>query len=390
MILPPATLGILGGGQLGRFFVRTARELGYRTWVLDPDGASPAGRIADRHLAAGYDDTDALDELGRACAAVTTEFENVPAAALDRLAATTIVRPGSASVAVCQDRIAEKAFLSDHGFDPAPHAAIHDEADLVDLPSTLFPGIVKTARLGYDGRGQVSVGGPGEVPAALAAIGGGPAVLERRVPLDVELSVVLARDAAGAVRAFPPSENRHVGGILDTSVVPARIDGVILDEAVAVASAVAAALDHVGTLGVEFFVSDGRLLVNELAPRPHNSAHHTLDACTTDQFEQQLRALCGLPLAEIRTHSAAVMVNLLGDLWFDGTDEREPDWAALLAVADLRLHLYGKGEARPGRKMGHFTVVAADPVAALAGAAAGRAAVGLDASTDPPGTDGFA
>ncbi len=389
MILPPATLGILGGGQLGRFFVRAAREFGYRTWVLDPDRASPAGRLADRHLAAGYDDTGALEELGRACAAVTTEFENVPAAALDRLAATTIVRPGRRSVAVCQDRIAEKAFLRDHGFDSVPHMAVHVEADLVDLPSTLYPGILKTARLGYDGRGQVPVGESAEVPAALAAIGGGAAVLERRVPLDVELSVVLVRDAAGAIRVFPPAENRHVGGILDTSVVPARIDGAILDEAVAVASGIADALDHVGTLGVEFFVSDGRLLVNELAPRPHNSAHHTLDACSTDQFEQQLRALCGLPLAEIRAHSAAVMVNLLGDLWFDGTDEREPDWATLLAVPGLRLHLYGKGEARTGRKMGHFTVVAADPAAALAGAEAGRSAVGLDASADPPGANGF-
>jgi len=377
VILPPATVGVLGGGQLGRFFVLAAREHGYRTWVLDPDPGSPAGGAAHRHLVAAYDDDAALEEVGEGCAAVTTEFENVPAGALDRLAAATIVRPGSSSVRVCQDRIAEKAFVRDQGIAVVPHAVVEGDIDPAALPPDLFPGIVKVARLGYDGRGQVAVAEPGALAAAHAQLGGAPAVLERRVALDVELSVVLSRDPSGQVAVFPPAENRHVGGILDVSIVPARVEEAIAAQAVADAVAIATALDHVGTLAVEFFVSDGRLMVNEIAPRPHNSGHGTIDGCTTSQFEQQLRALCGLPLGEPRAHSANVMVNLLGDLWGDGDDPQEPDWAAMLAVPGAHLHLYGKSEARPGRKMGHFTVVADDLEVALARADAGRAAVGL-------------
>jgi 5-(carboxyamino)imidazole ribonucleotide synthase len=358
---------MLGGGQLGRFFVIAARELGYRTWVLDPDPASPAGAIADRHLVAAYDDAAALDELAAACAAVTTEFENVPAATLDRLAARTVVHPSAAAVSVCQDRVAEKTFLRDNGFATAPFAAVPG-----DIGDELFPGLLKTARLGYDGKGQVAVQRRADLDAALASLGGADAILERKVPLDLELSVVLARGADGEVRAFPPSENRHVNGILDTSIVPAGVDDDLRDAASALAIDVASALAYVGTLGVELFVSEGRLLVNELAPRPHNSGHSTLDACATNQFEQQLRALCGLPLGDARAHSASVMVNLLGDVWPDGG---EPDWAALLAVPNLRLHLYGKAEPRPGRKMGHFTVVAADRAAAIAAATQARAAL---------------
>ena len=382
MILPPAVVGVVGGGQLGMYFVRAAQDLGYTAWVLDPDGSSPAGRIADRHLAAAYDDVDALDELGRGCAAVTTEFENVPAGALDHLAALTVVRPDSASVRVCQDRIAEKGFLRDHGIAHAPFAVIDDGHDRSALPAELFPGIVKSARLGYDGRGQAAVAAPGDLAAAHAEIGGVPAVLERRMALDTELSVVLARDASGAVAAFPPAENRHVDGILATSTVPARVPAALQAEAVALAGRVAAALDHVGTLGVELFVCDGELLVNEIAPRPHNSGHVTLDSCATDQFAQQLRALCDLPLADPTPHSAGVMVNLLGDLWSDGGATRDPDWAALLAVPGARLHLYRKAAARPGRKMGHFTVVAKDPQDAVAAAALGRRAVGLPPDDD--------
>lgn len=369
MILPPATLGMLGGGQLGRFFVLAARELGYRTWVLDPDPGSPAGATADRHLVATYDDPAALDELATGCAAISTEFENVPAATLAALAARTVVHPSADAVSICQDRIAEKTFLRDHGFETAAFAVVPG-----DVPDDLFPGLLKTARLGYDGKGQVPVDGPGDLPAALDSLGGADAILERKVPLDLELSVVLARTAEGDVRAFPPAENVHVGGILDTSIVPARVPGSLRAAATGLATEVAGALGFVGTLGVELFVSEGRLLVNEIAPRPHNSGHFTLDGCATDQFEQQLRALCGLPLADARAHSASVMVNLLGDLWPEGG---EPDWAALLAVPDLRLHLYGKAEPRPGRKMGHFTVAAPDLDAALHGAAAGRRALGI-------------
>ncbi|QYG91217.1 5-(carboxyamino)imidazole ribonucleotide synthase [Iamia sp. SCSIO 61187] len=379
MILPPATVGVLGGGQLGRFFVLAAREHGYRTWVLDPDPASPAGAAAHRHVVAAYDDSGALDEVGAACAAVTTEFENVPAPALDRLATVTVVRPGSTSVQVCQDRIAEKAFLREREIPHVPYAVVDGDTDAAELPADLFPGILKVARLGYDGRGQVSVAGPGDLAAAHAELGGAPAVLEARLSLDVELSVVLARDAAGPVAVFPPAENRHVGGILDVSIVPARVDAALTEQAVATAVEVATALDHVGTVAVEFFVSGGRLMVNEIAPRPHNSGHATIDACTASQFDQQLRALCGLPLGEVRAHSASVMVNLLGDLWGPEGDPREPDWAALLAVPGAHLHLYGKAEARPGRKMGHATVVAGDLDVALARADAVRTAVGLAA-----------
>jgi 5-(carboxyamino)imidazole ribonucleotide synthase len=375
VILPPATLGMLGGGQLGRFFVLAAAELGYRTWVLDPDPASPAGRVAERHLVAAYDDAGALAELAEGCAAVTTEFENVPAAALERLATSVVVRPAAAAVAVCQERSAEKGFLRDHGIPCAPFAVIATEGDLDAAGPELFPGILKVARFGYDGRGQVVVHDVDQARAAFTELGGERCVLERRVPLDLELSVVLARGADGAVAPFPAAENRHVRGILDTSIVPARVEAALAVEARALAVRIATALDYVGTLGVELFVSEGRLLVNELAPRPHNSGHWTLDAARTDQFEQQVRALCGLPFGDPGAHSAAVMVNLLGDLWSDG--DGEPDWAALLGVPHLRLHLYGKAAPRPGRKMGHLTVVDADPAAALDVAMAARTAVGV-------------
>jgi 5-(carboxyamino)imidazole ribonucleotide synthase len=377
VILPPATVGVLGGGQLGRFFVLAAREHGYETWVLDPDPGSPAGSVAHRHLRAAYDDDAALDEMGATCAAVTTEFENVPAHALDRLAATTIVRPGSGSVRICQDRIAEKGFVREQGIATAPYAVVTDDTAL-DLPADLFPGILKVARLGYDGKGQVAVAAPEDLAAAHAELGGAPAVLERKVPLDVEISVVVARDAGGSVAVYPPAENRHVGGILDVSIVPARVDDALAAQAAEIAVALTTALDHVGTLAVELFVSDGRVLVNEIAPRPHNSGHGTIDGCTTSQFEQQLRALCGLPLGETRAHSPNVMVNLLGDLW-----SPEPDWAAVVAVPGANLHLYGKAEAKPGRKMGHVTVVADDLADALARADDVRRAVGLPADLHP-------
>jgi 5-(carboxyamino)imidazole ribonucleotide synthase len=355
---------MLGGGQLGRFFVLAARELGYRVWVLDPDPSSPAGAIADRHLAAAYDDDAALDELAAGCAAISTEFENVPAATLSRLAARTVVHPSAEAVSICQDRVAEKTFLQRFGC--VPFAVVRSADEVVD--PALFPGILKTARLGYDGKGQVVVERPEDLAAAFASLGGAEAILEQRVPLDVELSVVLARGADGAVAAFPPAENRHVHGILDTSIVPADVSEELLGRATALAAEVATALSYVGTMGVELFVSEGRLLVNELAPRPHNSGHWTLDGAVTDQFEQQARALCGLPLGTADAHSAAVMVNVLGDVWAGG----EPDWAAALAVPGVALHLYGKAEPRPGRKMGHFTAVAPTREAALAAAEAAR------------------
>ncbi len=375
MIAAPATLGMLGGGQLGRYFVRAAHELGYEVWVLDPDPDSPAGRIADRHLVAAYDDHASLEVLATGCRAVTTEFENVPSQTLQLLATMTTVHPSAAAVAVCQDRLAEKAFLREQGFPCGPFAAVHHEDDIRRAGDELFPGVLKAARLGYDGKGQAVVHDREAAVAAFAAAGGVPSVLERLLPLELELSVVLARGEDGDTRCFPVAENRHVGGILDTSIAPARIGDDLGSEAAALAARIADALAYVGTMAVELFVVGGRVLVNELAPRPHNSGHVTLDSCAVDQFEQQVRALCGLPLLDPEPHSAGVMVNLLGDLWDEGG--RAPDWAPLLATPGLRLHLYGKREARPGRKMGHLTVVGDDPAVVLERAMAVRTALGI-------------
>lgn len=381
MILPPATLGMLGGGQLGRFFVAAAHEMGYKVWVLDPDPHSPAGLIADRHLQARYDDFAALDALADGCAAVTTEFENVPADTLDYLAKFAPVRPGAAAVAVCQNRIAEKRFLRDNGLPHGPFAVIASDADIAAADGGLFPAILKVARFGYDGKGQARVASAAEALQAFRQFKGEPCVLERMLTLDYEVSVVLSRDENGKVKCFPTVENRHTGGILDVSIAPARASACLRDSAQEYAERIAERLGFIGTLAVEFFVSRGELVVNEMAPRPHNSGHHTIDACVTSQYEQQVRALCGLPLGDVRQHSASVMVNLLGELWFEGGDAhgryREPDWSILHAVPGLRLHLYGKHHARPGRKMGHFTVIGDDPADVLAKALAARSAIGV-------------
>lgn len=381
MILPPATLGMLGGGQLGRFFVSAAHEMGYKVWVLDPDPHSPAGLIADRHLVAGYDDYVALDTLGNECAAVTTEFENVPADTLDYLSKFIPVHPSAAAVAVCQNRIAEKTFLADNGLPHGPFAAIRSEDDVRNANAGLFPAILKVARFGYDGKGQARVADRDEALAAFHQFKGEPCVLEKMLSLDYEVSVVLARDEAGAVRTFPTGENQHRNGILDVTIAPARASVCLRDNAQEIAERIAERLGYVGTLGVEFFVCRGELFVNEMAPRPHNSGHHTIDACDVSQYQQQVRALCGLPLASPRQHSAAAMVNLLGELWYEGGHAngtyREPDWSLLYAVPGLSLHLYGKHHARPGRKMGHFTVVGEDAAAVLERAMQARAAIGI-------------
>lgn len=373
-VLPPATLGMLGGGQLGRYFVIAAHELGYRVWVLDPDPDSPAGRIADRHIAAAYDDPAAIEELAVGCAAVTTEFENVPADTLRSLVARTVVHPSPDAVAVAQDRIAEKGFLRDHGLPVGAFAVVMDEDDLRDLPDDLFPAILKRARFGYDGKGQATVADAAEAAAAFVAFDRVSCVLERRLPLDRELSVVLARSRWGDVECFATAENRHRNGILDVSSAPAGITPEQDAEARAVATRIAEALDYVGVLAVELFVSDGEVLVNELAPRPHNSGHLTLDATVTSQYEQQVRALCGLPLGSPRPLAAAAMVNLLGDLWPEG---QEPPWSAVLGVADLKVHLYGKVEPRPGRKMGHITVIGEDLADVVARAEQARRDIGV-------------
>ena len=364
MILPGATLGLLGGGQLGRMFVFAARSMGYRVIVLDPDADCPAGQVADRHLAAAYDDEHAMELLARECAAVTTEFENVPAASLEYLAARVPVRPGANAVAIAQDRALEKAFLREHGLATARFAIV-DDAEAIEsaLREVGAPALLKTTRLGYDGKGQERIDDLDSAQRAFAALGGVSCVLEERVALQREISVVLGRGADGEVRCYPVTENWHRDGILDISLAPARVADETRTHAISMAAAIAAKLDYCGVLAVEFFVcSDGRLLVNEFAPRPHNSGHWTLDAASTSQFEQQVRALCGLPLGEPHAHGAAAMVNLLGDLW---RGAQAPAWEKILRQPGAKLHLYGKQGARAGRKMGHLTCLGETPEMAL-------------------------
>jgi 5-(carboxyamino)imidazole ribonucleotide synthase len=369
MILPGATLGLLGGGQLGRMFTARARTMGYEVVVLDPDPYSPAGGIANRHLCAAYDNPAALETLATSASAVTTEFENVPAPALEFLSRRVRVRPDPGAVAIAQDRLREKAFLQDSAI---PTASFHPVTDADGLEAAWeaigAPALLKTSRLGYDGKGQAAVGTREEARRAFASFGGVACVLERRLALESELSVVMARGADGAVAAFPPGENVHANGILHTTTVPSHLSREVTEQALAMAADVAVRLEYVGVLGVELFVADGgRLYANEIAPRPHNSGHFTQDACDVCQFEQQVRTLCGLPLSAPRLLTPVCMINLLGDLWQRG----EPDWAAALALPGVKLHLYGKREARQGRKMGHLNCMA--PTAAGAHALAWQA-----------------
>ena len=467
LVAPGDWLGLLGGGQLGRMFAMAAQSLGYRVAVLDPARDGPAASVADEHIEADYLDAPALENLALQCSAVTTEFENVPAQSLAFLAEHCFTTPSAESVAVAQDRIAEKQFIASAGLAVVPHAVIETVADLDDAPDALFPGILKASRLGYDGKGQARVATRADAREAFGTLGAPSAVLEQRLDLAFELSVVVARGTDGGTAIYPPAENLHRAGILAMTTVPAPSTTPALDaDAVAGALRIAHALDYVGVLCVEFFVvrdGDGHaLLVNEIAPRPHNSGHYSIDACITSQFAQQARIAAGLPLGDTRRHSAAVMLNLLGDLWFadrattdevtlpgavdavaadvdaqatadvdrlvaraeaamvgSPLDEREdevddpdrqtlaadaiddaaavlepdaddaarepsmsddggridrramppsasaeavePDWSAVLAHPGVNLHLYGKREARRGRKMGHVTIVAEQP-----------------------------
>lgn len=363
-LLPGALLGVMGGGQLGRMFVHSAQAMGYRVAVLEPDPHSPAAAAADRHVRTPYVDAAGLAELAAACAAATTEFENVPAPALRTLAERIRVAPRAAAVEICQDRAAEKAHFTRSGVPCAPHACISTEAD-VQAPAIagLLPGILKTARMGYDGKGQVTVDTPAALAAAWQQLKQAPCLLEKRLPLARELSVIVARGLDGQVVHLPVQQNLHRDGILAVTQVPAPdVPAVTAAEAVACASRLASSMDYVGVLCVEFFVlADGSLVANEMAPRPHNSGHYSIDACDVSQFDLQVRTLAGLPLVAPRLHSPAVMLNLLGDLWFRGPEAaaQEPDWPGVLALPGVHLHLYGKTEARRGRKMGHLTVTAA-------------------------------
>jgi 5-(carboxyamino)imidazole ribonucleotide synthase len=360
-VIPPGSVvGVLGGGQLGRMFAMAARRLGYRVHTLAPDHDTPTGQIADVEINASYDDLAAVRAFAQGVDIVTFEFENVSAAAVAEAEQHAIVRPNGRSLAIAQHRLAEKTFLSGLGLPVAPFAPVRTEDDLAAAATIVgAPAVLKTATSGYDGKGQIKIESTGELARAWATLERREAVLEAFVELEREISVIGARGVSGEWSHFGPIENAHARHILDVSVVPADIPDATAALAIDVTRTVMDALDFIGILCIEFFVTrDGRLLVNELAPRPHNSGHLTFDACRTSQFEQQLRAVCGLPLGSPEMlHPAAAMANLLGDIWEGG----EPNWAAALAMPDVKLHLYGKSSPRPGRKMGHLTVLADSP-----------------------------
>jgi 5-(carboxyamino)imidazole ribonucleotide synthase len=353
---PGSTIGVLGGGQLGRMFAMAARRLGYRVHTLAPEHDTPTGQIADVEVVASYDDIDRVREFARAVDVVTFEFENVPAAAAAAAAERAEVRPSGRALEVAQHRIREKRFLTAHGLPVAPYAEIRSDADLRHAVASVGrPSVLKTAALGYDGKGQVAIHSDTDAAAAWESLGRKESVLEAFIELEREISVIGARGVDGATSFFEPFENVHRHHILDVTVSPADVPARLAADAIEITRAVLDGLDYIGILCIEFFVArDGRLLVNELAPRPHNSGHLTFDACRTSQFEQQVRAICGFPLGATDLLQPAAMVNLLGDLW----KVREPNWAAALSMPDVKLHLYGKASGRPGRKMGHITVLA--------------------------------
>ena len=365
---PPTWLGVMGGGQLGRMFAHAAQAMGYKVAVLEPAADCPAGQVAERLVQAGYDDSVALGQLAALCSAVTTEFENVPADSMNLLAQGSFVAPAGNCVAIAQDRVLEKRFFVDcaakSGVLPAPHKVIASLEDIDAIDENLLPGILKTVRMGYDGKGQVRVKSREDLRAAFDSMDGVTCLLEKMLPLAYEVSVLTARGADGESVVYPIAENVHRDGILFTTTVPGpNVSAECAQKAQDAARAIVAELGYVGVLCIEFFVlEDGSLVVNEMAPRPHNSGHYTIDACVTSQFAQQVRAMARLPLGDVRQHSPAVMLNILGDVWFDGDKDggnpREPAWDRVLALPGAFLHLYGKDDPRRGRKMGHVTFVA--------------------------------
>ena len=393
----PATLGVMGGGQLGRMFVHAAQRLGYFTAVLDPDPDSPAGRVSHHHIAFGYSDAQGLAQLAAVCAAITTEFENVPASALQTLAESCPVAPGADAVMIAQDRIQEKSHFTASaaesgvmvGVTCAPYAVINTPDQLQAVPDDLLPGILKTSRMGYDGKGQMRVADRAALASAWAELEHVACVLEKLLPLKAECSVIVARGWDGAIVGFPPQRNLHVDGILAvTEVYEGNMPSPLAVLALAATESIAHHIGYVGVLCVEFFVvddgsDDGALVVNEMAPRPHNSGHYTMDACDVSQFDLQVHAMAGLPLPAPRQHSPAIMLNLLGEVWLGADGQaRAPDWQAVLALPGAHLHLYGKLEARPGRKMGHLTLTGADVAGVKATARQAAMILGLPGFKD--------
>ena len=367
MLLPGSTLGMLGGGQLGRMFVSAAREMGYNVIVLEPDPLSPAGQLANEHIVAAYDDPDALVKLGNVCDVVTTEFENIPAEVLNKLSESCSVHPSGHAVKKAQDRIIEKEFILSCGLLPVPYGVIEKKSDIANaVKKVSFPCILKTARFGYDGKGQQTIKNADEVEAAFMSANQQPCVLEQRIDLACEISVILGRNENGESECFPVAENIHVDGILFQTLADARVSDDLAKSAQAAAIRMADKLDYVGVMAVEFFVTKkGELLVNEMAPRTHNSGHFTMDACVTSQFEQQVRMVCGLPFGNTTLLSPVVMTNMLGDLWGQASADNDartvnPKWGKLFNSHASKLHLYGKAEARIGRKMGHFNTLSSN------------------------------
>nr|WP_295773238.1 5-(carboxyamino)imidazole ribonucleotide synthase [Rhodoferax sp.] len=412
------TLGVMGGGQLGRMFVQAAQQMGFFTAVLDADPLSPAGRVSHHHIQTAYDDPTGLQQLAQRCVAVTTEFENVPAQSLAALARTVTVSPAADCVAISQDRAREKSYFANCGVPVAPYAVIETAEQLAavvgDLSAALgrpkqagsplggsevhavtsvgadlFPGILKTARMGYDGKGQARVADRTALADAWAALNGVPCVLEKMLPLQLECSVIVARGADGSCVNLPVQRNLHRDGILAvTEVYEGNLPAALVERAVAAAKSIANGLNYVGVLCVEFFVLDpaspaaqalGGLVVNEMAPRPHNSGHYSMDACDVSQFALQVRTLAGLPLTQPRQHSPSIMLNLLGDIWPDNAaaDGGTPQWAKVLALPGTHLHLYGKARAAKGRKMGHLTITGATIDAVRATALQAAAILGI-------------
>lgn len=380
-ILSGNWLGLMGGGQLGRMFAQAAATMGYRVCVLEPDKNAPAAIVAEKHICAPYTDKEALSELASLCPTVTTEFENVPAEALEFLASKGVETcPAPNAIRITQDRYDEKAFIASTGAPVAPHLLIESDEDIKKVLPQYYPAILKTARLGYDGKGQVTVNDRRELLGAFEKLGKVRCVLEKRLPLFKEVSVIAARNSKGEIAVFPVCENYHRNGILAVSVMPARLDKEITDRAREIASKIIDKFNYVGVLCTELFVlADGRLVVNELAPRPHNSGHATIDACVCSQYEQQVRTMANLPLGDPTQVSKSVMLNLLGDLWFDENGNvREPKWNEILDIPGLKLHLYGKKEPRRARKMGHITCVAANEEDAMFKAQMAARILGLE------------
>ncbi len=386
------TLGVMGGGQLGRMFVQAAQRMGYFTVVLDADPASPAGQVSQYHIAADYLDEQGLAQLMQRSAAITTEFENVPAPALMTLGAHRPVAPNAECVAIAQDRRAEKARLAElaarSGVGPVPYAVIEKAVDITTVPDDCLPGLLKTATLGYDGKGQIKVNTRAQATIAWKQLGGVPCVLEQLVPLAAECSVIVARGPDDQMVSLPVARNTHVNGILAVSeVFEGNLPAALKDKVQSATQVIAQELGYVGVLCVEFFIlqdaagqlsADSPLAVNEIAPRPHNSGHWSMDGCSISQFDLQVRALCGLPLPTPRQHSASIMLNLLGDVWLgEGDTPKAPNWQAVLALPGTHLHLYGKLEARRGRKMGHLNITADTPEAAREIARQAAAVLGL-------------